>query len=45
MEYELIDRSQHEPAAHEKKRQRAIFIPDEEREAAEKDQAPAQMYG
>ena len=45
MEYELIDRSQHEPPPRAEKRQRAIFIPDEEREAEEQESAPAQMYG
>ncbi|OYX66325.1 MAG: hypothetical protein B7Y88_05430 [Sphingomonadales bacterium 32-64-17] len=45
MEYELIDRSQHEPAARDKKHQRAIFIPDEDRESGKQEPAPAQMEG
>ena len=47
MEYELIDRSQHKPEVRGAARiQRGIFIPDEDRTAAEEaETVPDQMDG
>ncbi|WP_161981502.1 hypothetical protein [Aurantiacibacter suaedae] len=45
MEYELIDRPQREPAERAEKRQRGIFIPDEDREANRQEPVSGQMEG
>ena len=45
MEYELIDRPQHVPPKRDEKRQRALFIPEEDRYSEEEELVSTQMEG